>query len=78
MPKTVAITKSVGAGMNLRASTHLLSEAVPMPVKTGDHVVFPASAGVWIEVDEERLLVCRVGELLGVIEQVTDWEYSER
>jgi chaperonin GroES len=33
---------------------------------------------VWIEVDEERLLVCRVGELLGVIEQVTDWEYSER
>ena len=38
---------------------------VHMPVKPGDHVVFPASAGAWVEVDEERLLVCRVGELLG-------------
>jgi chaperonin GroES len=43
---------------------------VAMPVRPGDHVVFPASAGVWVEVDEERLLVCRVGELLGVLEQV--------
>ena len=34
------------------------------------------SAGVWIEVDEERLLVCRVGELLGVIEEVADREYE--
>jgi chaperonin GroES len=41
-----------------------------MPVRPGDHVVFPASAGVWIEVEEERLLVCRVGELLGVLEAV--------
>jgi chaperonin GroES len=31
-------------------------------------VVFPASAGVWVEVDEERLLVCRVVELLGILE----------
>jgi chaperonin GroES len=45
---------------------------VQMPVKPGDHVVFPASAGVWVEVDEERLLVCRVGELLGVLEPVTE------
>jgi len=45
---------------------------VKMPVQPGDHVVFPASAGVWIEVDEERLLVCRVGELLGVLETVQD------
>jgi chaperonin GroES len=43
-----------------------------MPVKPGDHVVFPASAGVWIEVEEERLLVCRVGELLGVLESVDE------
>jgi chaperonin GroES len=43
-----------------------------MPVKPGDHVVFPAAAGTWIEVEEERLLVCRVGELLGVLEQVED------
>jgi chaperonin GroES len=45
---------------------------VQMPVKPGDHVVFPASAGVWVEVEEERLLVCRVRELLGVLEQVED------
>jgi chaperonin GroES len=43
---------------------------VSMPVKPGDHVVFPASAGVWVEVDEERLLICRVGEILGVLDEV--------
>ena len=42
---------------------------VEMPVRPGDHVVFPAAAGTWVEVDEERLLVCRVGELLGVLEE---------
>jgi len=47
---------------------------VTMPVKPGDHVVFPASAGVWVEVDEERLLVCRVAEILGVLEEVRDAE----
>jgi chaperonin GroES len=45
---------------------------VSMPVMPGDHVVFPASAGAWVEVDEERLLVCRVGELLGVLDAVQD------
>jgi chaperonin GroES len=43
-----------------------------MPVAAGDHVVFPASAGVWVEVEEEKLLVCRVGELLGVLETAED------
>jgi chaperonin GroES len=43
----------------------------------GDHVVFPASAGTWVEVDEEKLLVCRVGELLGVLEEVPDTEALE-
>lgn len=43
---------------------------VEMPVQPGDHVVFPASAGVWVEIDEERLLVCEVTELLGVLESV--------
>ena len=41
-----------------------------MPVVPGDHVVFPASAGAWVDVEEERLLVCRVTELLGVLEHV--------
>src|SRR4030095_7653145 len=45
---------------------------VTMPVKPGDPVVFPASAGVWVEVDEERLLVCRVAEVLGVLEEARD------
>jgi chaperonin GroES len=52
------------------------SAGVTMPVKPGDHVVFPASAGSWIDVDEERPLVCRVGELLGVLELVEDWATS--
>ena len=43
---------------------------VKMPVSRGDHVVFPASAGAWVEIDEERLLVCRVGELLGVLAEL--------
>jgi chaperonin GroES len=43
-----------------------------MPVVPGDHVVFPASAGVWVEVEEERLLVCRVGQLLGVLEEIEE------
>ncbi len=48
------------------------SAGVRMPVQPGDHVVFPASAGVWIEVDEERLLVCRVGELLGILDRADE------
>ena len=45
---------------------------VSMPVQPGDHVVVPASAGSWVEVDEEKLLVCRVGELLGDLEEVPE------
>ena len=62
-PPQHGIVLAVGAGIDWWQSA-----GVAMPVKVGDHVVFPASAGVWVEVDEERLLVCRVGELLGVIE----------
>jgi chaperonin GroES len=43
---------------------------VQMPVKPGDHVVFPAAAGAWVDVEEERLLVCRVGEILGALESI--------
>jgi chaperonin GroES len=42
-----------------------------MPVTPGDHVVFPRAAGVWVEIEDERLLVCRVRELLGVIESAS-------
>ena len=55
------------------ARARLVEQAgVEMPVQAGDHVIFPASAGAWVEVDEERLLVCRVGELLGVLEPLAE------
>jgi chaperonin GroES len=41
-----------------------------MPVKPGDHVMFPFHAGSYVLVDEEKLLVIRVGQLLGVVEDV--------
>jgi chaperonin GroES len=49
---------------------------VAMPIAVGDHVVFPASAGSWVDVDEERLLVCRVSDLLGVLERVADPDHA--
>ena len=58
---------AVGPGLDWWGSV-----GVKMPVRAGDHVVFPASAGVWVEVEEERLLVCRVGQLLGVLEESSD------
>jgi chaperonin GroES len=62
-PPQHGIVLAVGPGIDWWGSA-----GVEMPVKPGDHVVFPAQAGAWVEVDEERLLVCRVGELLGVLE----------
>ena len=66
-PPQHGIVLAVGAGVDWWESA-----GVKMPVRPGDHVVFPATAGVWIEVDEERLLVCRVTELLGVLEEAAD------
>ena len=66
-PPQHGIVLSVGPGIDWWESA-----GVHMPVKPGDHVVFPASAGVWVEVEEEKLLVCRVGELLGVLETADD------
>ena len=63
-PPQHGIVLSVGQGVDWWESA-----GVQMPVHAGDHVVFPASAGTWIEVDEERLLVCRVTEILGVLER---------
>ena len=62
-PPQHGIVLAVGPGLDWWEQA-----GIRMPVKPGDHVVFPASAGAWVEVDEERLLVCRVGELLGVLE----------
>jgi chaperonin GroES len=51
---------------------------IKMPVVPGDHVVFPGSAGVWVDVEEERLLVCRVGQLLGVLEEIDERSEEDR
>jgi chaperonin GroES len=71
-PPQHGIVLAVGPGIDWWESA-----GVSMPVRPGDHVVFPASAGAWIEVDEERLLVCRVGELLGVLDTVGDCRQCE-
>jgi chaperonin GroES len=66
-PPHHGIVLAVGPGIDWWESV-----GVSMPVQVGDHVVFPASAGAWVDVDEERLLVCRVSELLGVLERIED------
>jgi chaperonin GroES len=63
-PPHHGIVLAVGPGLDWWEGS-----GIRMPVHPGDHVVFPASAGAWVEVDEERLLVCRVQELLGVLEE---------
>jgi chaperonin GroES len=67
VPPQHGIVLAVGPGLDWWGHV-----GVKMPVTPGDHVVFPASAGVWVEVEEERLLVCRVGQLLGVLEEAKD------
>jgi chaperonin GroES len=42
---------------------------VEMPVSVGDHVMFLPRSGVIVEINEEALRVCRVGELLGIMER---------
>ncbi len=66
-PPQHGIVLAVGPGLDWWGSV-----GVKMPVRPGDHVVFPASAGVWVEVEEERLLVCRVGQLLGVLAEIEE------
>ena len=62
-PPQHGIVLAVGQGVDRGEAA-----GVRMPVKPGDHVVCPAEAGTWVDVDDERLLVCRVTELLGVLE----------
>jgi chaperonin GroES len=66
-PPQHGIVLAVGPGLDWWGQVGL-----EMPIKPGDHVVFPAAAGAWVEVEEERLLVCRVGELLGVLEAIEE------
>lgn len=70
-PPQHGIVLAVGQGVDWWEAA-----GVRMPVSPGDHVVFPAEAGAWIDVDDERLLVCRVTELLGVLETADEQEQS--
>ncbi len=72
-PPQHGIVLAVGQGVDWWETA-----GVQMPIRPGDHVVFPASAGVWVEVDEERLLVCRVTELLGVLERIDEPQNDPR
>ena len=65
-PPQNGIVISVGPGLDWWEHN-----GIEMPVKPGDHIMFPYHSGTWIDVEEERLLVLRVGEILGVLETVT-------
>lgn len=64
MPPQEGIVIAAGPGMDWWPQ-----HGVEMPVKVGDHVVFPHHCGVYVEVEEERLLVLRVGQLIGVMRE---------
>jgi co-chaperonin GroES (HSP10) len=66
-PPQEGIVVATGAGQDWWA--HVGFE---MPVKAGDHVMFPWQVGTYVELDEEQLLVLRVSMLLGVVEEVPD------
>ncbi len=66
-PPQHGIVLAIGPGLDWWGGV-----GIKMPVAPGDHVVFPGSAGVWVDIEEERLLVCRVGQLLGVLEEVDE------
>ena len=68
-PPQHGIVLAVGPGLDWWGGV-----GIKMPVAPGDHVVFPGSAGVWVDIEEERLLVCRVGQLLGVLEELEEPE----
>jgi chaperonin GroES len=61
-PPHHGIVVAAGPGLDWWESAN-----VKMPVEPGDHIVFPWQAGVYIELDEEKLLVLRVGQILGIV-----------
>jgi chaperonin GroES len=62
-PPNHGIVIAVGPGLDWWSG-----QGIEMPVDVGDHIVFPRAAGTWIEVDEEKLLSMRVGEIVAVVE----------
>lgn len=62
-PPHHAIVVAAGPGLDWWQQT----PEIEMPVAPGDHVVFPRSAGTYVEIDEERLLALRVGQIIGKV-----------
>lgn len=62
-PPHHAIVVAVGDGLDWWRGA-----GIDMPVTPGDHIVFPRSAGTYVELDEERLLALKVGHVIGVVE----------
>lgn len=64
-PPQEGIVLAIGPGLDWWEQA-----GVSMPVAVGDRVMFPYSCGVYVEVSEEKLLVLRVGQLLGVLDDI--------
>jgi chaperonin GroES len=63
MPPQEGVVVAVGPGLDWWSGA-----GIEMPIKPGDKVMFPYTAGVYVEVGEQKLLVMRVGMILGVVE----------
>jgi chaperonin GroES len=62
-PPCHAIVVAVGPGLDWWEG-----QGIEMPVSPGDHVAFPRTAGTYIELEEERLLALRVGQIIATVE----------
>ena len=60
------------SGLVVPAGSHEPPPQHGIVLAVGPGIDWWESAGVWVEVEEEKLLVCRVGELLGVLETADD------
>lgn len=63
-PPQEGIILAVGPGLDWWEGS-----GVEMPVAAGDYIMFPYTSGVPVQINEENLLVMRVGEILGVVER---------
>jgi chaperonin GroES len=61
-PPQEGIVLAVGPGLDWWKQA-----GVKVPVAVGDHVMFPHQCGTYIELNEERLLVLHLAQLLGVV-----------
>lgn len=65
LPPQAGVVVAAGPGLDWWEGA-----GVAMPVKPGDKVMFPYTAGTYVDVGEQQLLAMRVGMILGVVEDV--------